>query len=333
MREQKVQPSEVFDTFWDFTVKRQDLFFMRIENPNKHRWIEDPILAKHKFTNAYRASDRVSQYLIRNVIYSGDPSLEEMFFRIILFKLFNKIETWDLLTTQLGEVSWREYNFDHYNNILSNAMKNKGAIYSAAYIMASGRSAFGYEKKHQNHLRLIEKMMKEQLPSRIADASSLEEVFNMLKSEPGVGNFLAYQYAIDLNYSEIIDFSENDFVMPGPGALRGIQKCFKKTGGMSAGEMIRYVTERQDYFLSDRNLNFKDLWGRPLHLIDIQNLFCEVDKYARIFHPEVGSLDGRKRIKQVFRPNREPINYWFPPKWGINDFVGKVKESYRDSLF
>lgn len=333
MKDQKVQTSEVFDTFWDFAVKRQNLFFMRIKHPNKDRWIEDPILAKHKFTNAYRATDRVSQYLIRNVIYSGDSSLEEIFFRVILFKIFNKTETWDLLSAQLGEISWCNYNFDNYNKILTDAMINKDTIYSAAYIMASGRSFFGYEKKHQNHLRLIEKMMKERLPYRIADASSFEEVFNILKSEPGVGNFLAYQYAIDLNYSEIIDFSENEFVMPGPGALRGIQKCFKKTGGMSASEIIRYVTDRQDNFLSDRNLNFKKLWGRPLHLIDIQNLFCEVDKYARVFHPEIGSIDGRKRIKQVFRPKREPINYWFPPKWGINDSIGIVEESYRDSPF
>lgn len=333
MKEQKVEPSKVFDTFWDFTVKRQDIFFMRISKPYEDRWIEDPILAKHKFTNAYRASDRVSQYLIRNVIYSGEDSLEEIFFRTILFKLFNKIETWDLLRSQLGEISWREYDFDSYDNILSGAMKNKGAIYSAAYIMASGRSVFGYEKKHQNHLRLVEKMMKESLPSRISNSTSLEEVFNSLKSEPGVGDFLAYQYAIDLNYSEIIDFSENDFVMPGPGALRGIKKCFKQTGGMAPDDIIRYVTDRQDEFLSDRNLSFKNLWGRPLHLIDIQNLFCEVDKYARVFHPEVGSLDGRKRIKQVFRPSREPINYWFPPKWGINDSVNKIEDGFCGSLF
>ena len=333
MQEKKVRSTEVFDTFWDFAVKRQDVFFMRVAKPNEEKWIDDPILAKHKFTNAYRASDRVSQYLIRNVIYSGDSSFEEIFFRIILFKIFNKIETWELLKSQLGEISWHDYSFDHYNNILLNALSNKGAIYSAAYIMASGRSAFGYEKKHQNHLRLIEKMMNEQLPFRIASASSLEEVFNIMKSEPSIGNFLAYQYAIDLNYSELINFSENDFVMPGPGSLRGIQKCFKITGDVSASDIIRFVTEQQERFLEIRGLTFKKLWGRPLHLIDIQNLFCEVDKYARVFHPEIGSHDGRKRIKQVFRPNREPINYWFPPKWGINGSVDKIKEHYCGSLF
>ncbi len=62
-------------------------------------WTDNPVLAAYKFTNAYRASDRVSQYLIRHVIYRDDlpKSPREVFFRILLFKLFNKIATWELL--------------------------------------------------------------------------------------------------------------------------------------------------------------------------------------------------------------------------------------------
>jgi hypothetical protein len=328
-----IQTTKVFDTFWEFAVKRQDLFFKRIGDPGAREWANDPILAKHKFTNAYRASDRVSQYLIRNVIYSGDNSIEEVFFRIVLFKLFNKIETWELLKDQLGQVSWSDYSFREYDAILSEALRNGGTIYSAAYIMASGRSAFGYERKHQNHLRLIEKMMNERLPDIICRAPSMNDVFQLLKAEPSIGNFLAYQYAIDINYSELTDFSENEFVMPGPGALRGINKCFSKTGGMVPSDIIRYITDRQDQEFKDRGLNFQTLWGRPLHLIDVQNLFCEVDKYSRVFYPEIGSQDGRKRIKQIFRPIRKPISYWFPPKWGINDNIDELGEQHRATLF
>ncbi len=57
----------------------------------------DEILSTYKFTNAYRAADRVSQYLIREVIYHGDQSPENLFFRTLLFKIFNKIDTWELL--------------------------------------------------------------------------------------------------------------------------------------------------------------------------------------------------------------------------------------------
>ena len=101
----------------------------------------------------------MSQYLIRHIIYEGDQSVSEVFFRTILFKLFNKIETWQLLKDNLGPVSWEGYSFDRVDSLLSKALASKTRIYSAAYIMPSGRSAFGYRRKHQNHLRLLERMM------------------------------------------------------------------------------------------------------------------------------------------------------------------------------
>src|SRR5260221_9893360 len=72
--------SEVFDTYWHFAAKRQEVFFARLEGKPKP-WTDDPILNEYKFTNAYRASDRVSQYLIRNVIYRGPQESEDVFFR------------------------------------------------------------------------------------------------------------------------------------------------------------------------------------------------------------------------------------------------------------
>ena len=51
------------------------MFFRKIEG-FAAPWTNDPIIARHKFTNAYRASDRVSQFLIKDVIYEGDQSPE-----------------------------------------------------------------------------------------------------------------------------------------------------------------------------------------------------------------------------------------------------------------
>jgi hypothetical protein len=40
-------------------------------------WTDDPILTKNKFTNVYRASDRVSQYMIKHVIYDTNERYNE----------------------------------------------------------------------------------------------------------------------------------------------------------------------------------------------------------------------------------------------------------------
>jgi hypothetical protein len=136
-----------------------------------------------------------------------------------------------------------------------------------------------------------------------------------------IGDFLAYQFITDLNYSTLTNFSEMEFVMPGPGAKDGIRKCFHDTGGLSHRDVIRIMADIQEEQFARLGIQFRSLWGRRLQLIDCQNLFCEVGKYARRAHPEVAGIGARTRIKQRFRVNREPIRCWYPPKWGINDLI------------
>ena len=49
-----------------------------------------------------------------------------------------------------------------------------------------------------------------------------------------VGDFLAYQFITDINYSTLTDFSEMEFTVPGPGARDGIHKCFESIGAALA---------------------------------------------------------------------------------------------------
>ena len=81
------------------------------------------------------------------------------------------------------------------------------------------------------------------------------------------------------------------------------------------------VTDRQDDEFQRLGLRFRDLWGRRLQLIDCQNLFCEVSKYARVKHPDFKGVGNRSRIKQIYHPTAESVKYWYPPKWGINDLI------------
>lgn len=318
--------TEVYDTYWRFAAERQSIFFRRVA-ANEKPWTNDRILQEYKFTNAYRASDRVSQYLIRNVIYDGDQSPEELFFRIILFKLFNRIETWELLRRELGTICYVEYSFNRFDHILTSALQKGARLYSAAYIMPSGSSHSRFSKKHRMHLRLIESMMLDKLAFRICESKSMGKAFELLRSYPTIGDFLGYQYVTDLNYSSLTDFSEMEFVIPGPGARNGIRKCFSDLGGLTEAEMIKVIADRQEQEFNRLGLNFQNLWGRRLQLIDCQNLLCEVDKYARIRHPEFNDSKGRKRIKQKFRPNGCPVEYWFPPKWRINGQVCSMTKS------
>src|SRR5207237_1328752 len=124
--------SEVYESYWRFAAERQAIFFRRAQG-EPPPWTHNAVLATYKFTNAYRASDRVSQYLIRHVIYRRDlpNSPREVFFRILLFKLFNKIATWQLLEQTLGPITFEDYRFARYDEVLGHALREGRRIYSA----------------------------------------------------------------------------------------------------------------------------------------------------------------------------------------------------------
>jgi hypothetical protein len=323
--DRRLKPTEVFDTYWRFAAARQQMYETRLRG-QAPPWTKDTILASHRFTNCYRAADRVSQFLITQVCYRGDQSWEEVFFRTLLFKIFNRVSTWRLLSSQLGQVSWGGYSFDAYDSILGDRHAAGERLYSAAYIMPS--PPLGETRKYSNHLRLLELMMRDRAPEKVANATSMKAAFRVLAKYPGIGEFLAYQYLIDLNYAVGLAFSEMEFVVPGPGARDGIRKCFGRLASGIEAEVIRYMADTQDEHFARLGLVFTGLRGRPLQLIDCQNLFCEVDKYARVAHPDVQGISGRTRIKQSFRPVAEPVPAWFPPKWGINR--GLTRPSLRN---
>lgn len=324
-------PSIVYDSYWYLAAERQNIFFKRL-NDDLGPWTFDPILQKHKFTNAYRASDRVSQYLIKNVIYKGSQEPDEVFFRIILFKLFNKIETWELLNEKLTDISFESFNYCDYDAVLSGAMNEGKTIYSAAYIMASGARVFGEGRKHQSHLKLIQMMMDDRLPEKICKSTSMEHAYKLLLDCPMIGSFLAYQFVTDINYSDITDFSEMSYVMPGPGALNGIKKCFTSLGDYSTEDVIKMMADIQEKEFERLGINFKTLWGRQLQLIDCQNIFCETDKYARVKFPEVQGQTKRTRIKQIFQMKLDKLEPWYPPKWEINNRIAVGNASDAEYL-
>lgn len=147
--------------------------------------------------------------------------------------------------------------------------------------------------------------LKERLDRSIAAANSLEQAVGALQVFPLMGPFMAYQTAIDLNYSELLDFGENDYTQAGPGALRGLKKAFLDLGDYSPADVILWMTERQEAEFSALRLPFRGLFGRPLHSIDCQGLFCELDKYCREAAPEL--VSNRSRIKARFTASSNPL--------------------------
>jgi hypothetical protein len=305
----------VFDTYWRFAASRHAVYEARLAGAPEP-WTDDPVLREHRFTNVFRAADRVSQFLIAQVIYSGrERDAEDLVFRTLLFKFFNRVATWQGLERAVGPVSWRTYDPVRYAAALDE-LAARGPVYSPAYVIPPPR--LGAARKHRNHLRLLELMMDDGLADRVSGAGGLRHLYETLIGYPSIGRFLAFQFAIDLNYTPLTAFDEDDHVVAGPGAVDGIRKCFGPEAAGRDERVIRFMVDTQEEQFGRLGLPFGGLFGRRLHLIDAQNMFCEVDKYARVVHPEVRGRSGRNRIKQRFRPLAARLTTVFPPKWRLS---------------
>ena len=239
-----------------------------------------------------------------------------MLLRILVFKIFNKIETWEYIVQAYGEITISNFDVNSISKLLSERQLHF-PIFNNAYMMTGSCQKYDYLKsKHEKWLTMVEEeFLGEGVVYKVLQANSLEEVYNLLRGCSFLGGFLAYQYAIDFNYSPYINFSENDFVVAGIGAKRGIEKCFI-SHGHSYEEAIRYTKYHLSEFQKKYGYTeFQSLEGHSPTLLDLQNCFCETDKFLRAKMPEL--LIGNKRIKQKYKPSERGINYFFPPKWNI----------------
>ena len=314
---------EAFKYYFFFMQERMAIFWKKY-NQAPYPWTQDTTLEKYKFTNVYRACDRVSQYLIKEVIYGSSQvnlSAEDILLRILVFKVFNRIDTWEYLESKIGQLNQRTFKVDLITKIFNDRIKDQ-PIFNGAYIMTGSHQNYKeYSSKHERWLRMIEnEVTKNQLLSKVVRAKSLESVYNRLLTCPFIGPFLAYQYTIDFNYSEVINFSEDSFVKAGIGAIRGIQKCFDSIGGYSNEDIIKYTQENAEEYRKKYGFNdFRNLFGRAPTLIDYQNCFCETDKLLRAKLPNLNLENSR--IKQKYKNTKSAITYFFPPKWGLNDKI------------
>lgn len=306
----------VYELYWKFAYERQKAFEARAAG-QPGPWSDDPIIARYKFCNVYRAADRVSQYMIRDVCYNDQPDApSDRLFQIVAFRIFSNIATWESLRHKLGHSPIIDDLVDgSFERALCETKAENRTLYTGAFILCA-TNAYGRRLKHLNHVELLKDMfVNRALGRQILEATSLRYIYDLVHGFPLMGDFMSYQIAIDLNYSDLVNFSENDFTQAGPGAMRGIKKVFIDTNGLSPAQVIMWMVDHQQEEFARLGYDFKGLRGRPLHAIDAQGLFCETDKYCRVAVPDLKS--ARTRIKATFTENPQPITLFFPPKWGL----------------
>ena len=231
--------------------------------------------------------------------------------RTVLFRTFNLDPTFQKLTAGLGEEPClSNFNLDPYCLILPAEGIYSNAYYGAYPCKDDEWAAIGLTREKSAkkfHLRVLQMMIEQGIPAKAAAAASLEEIAALLQSFPRLGDFKAGQFALDLNYGPHLHLPIDNFVIAGPGACKGIDRCFA-AHGKRYNEVIRLVCQYQDECsLAAVGSEVPRLRGRAPAPMTVQNWFCEIGKYLRGYSKNKYSVPAGT-IKSL----PEPV---LPPWW------------------
>lgn len=330
MRKNNFVPSDNFNYYLYWICERMNIFWRRYNGVPQEQWTEDPILKQFKFTQVYRVLDRASQYLLKEVIYNGkEYEPEDMFFRILLYRHFNLPSTWETFKAKLGDITYNT-GIQNIVDCCHEAVKKGEVLYSNAYMIG----AYFYNDPNLSYIKKMPKyeaqmtiwkdfIFENGYIYEILDSVSFEDLYNKIHQLPIFGDFIAQQYCIDLMYSPLFDFSENDFVVTGPGSLKGIKWTFEDvTASYDYVGAIKWVhehfEEKMHEFCEASGMIWNPLPFQPVPtLTNLQNCFCECSKYAKGLGFSFNK--GKKeRIKNTYDKPKGAIDFVFPPKWGVS---------------
>lgn len=276
-------------------------------------WTDNPIIQEFRFTNVRREHDKETKWVIENVC-KADMSEANKWANLILFRMINKSETCkNFMPIDFDNVDWQKIIYYVMNApedyvMFTNAFKTSGVKGAAARALGH-ISAF---KDKENGVPPVISVIQycktiydnEELITDLGHCVTAQEFFNCLQRISGIAYFLAYQIFVDWTYCEESLWSENEFVVAGPGARRGLDLVFDNRDGMTYEEALFWLRDNWQIICDwlglpwNPNEIFTDLEpeDRYMNVMSLQNCHCEISKYIRAVNGT-----GRPRNKYHYK--------------------------------
>lgn len=263
-------------------------------------WTEFIPLRDYKFTNVRREHDRETKWLIKHIVKNDEVSYDNKLLNVALFRLYNKHVTSELFGDWIDFFNLSEEYLEELEQIFEKQVKNESLFTNAFFVSGIIRSLKIFFKHYAltNPIRLIWKE-RDNFLEAVKNAKNQKEVFEAIVSNLfGVGEFLGYQIFVDMTYIDEFPFSENEFVVAGPGCIAGINLLFDDKDGLNYDECIFWLRDNQKEIFKEFGYDpkklFSDLpeWDRKINLMSQENQLCELSKFTKLMRGT-----GRPRIK------------------------------------
>ena len=300
---QKVNPKlnhENLKHFYDWMSERYNIHLKKDIEKLPAPWTSNPVLLKYKFTNVRREHDRESIWLIKNICLNKELSYENKILNAILFRLINKSESLEIIGLQ----EFDNLNLDEVRKKIEDQIKKnpKYIWFSNAFFTSGPKSTANrlFNKSQGNMINmilLVKDYYQGAIIERIQQSKNQDQVYKTMLRLPGLGQFLAYQIFVDLTYIPEFPFSENEFVIAGPGCIKGLKYLFNNFSGLTYEESLFWLRDNKYAILKEFGYEPQELfidlpeYDRYLNVMSLENCMCELSKYIRTITGK-----GRPRI-------------------------------------
>jgi hypothetical protein len=186
---------------------------------------------------------------------------------------------------------------EHFEKVIVDIRKEKGKIYTGAYMVYPG------SKEGKTFFKLKEEFIARYVMRRLVDRraliqeamsdKSIQRLVNVISGSYGFSTFMAGQIAADLTYLKgQLDYAQDlyTYAPQGPGSTKGVNWL--------TGQGLTFQRSSSNFceLLQELNTEIQRHCGiYDLTLHDVQNVCCEFDKYMRV-------KTGKGRPRSAYRP-------------------------------
>lgn len=298
---------------YNFITRRYKIHLRKDVLKKPQPWTKDSVLLEFRFTNVRREHDRESKWLIKHITSNPELQYEDKLLNCILFRLFNKHETAELIGMPIHfSDHYSGWDPEAYRKLFEDAIKEDPhrVFFTAAFhtvgMKLTLQKVTGEDYAPMRIMKFMRVLCDDKFPQKIGKCKDQQEVFRTIISYQGIGGFLGYQMFVDMTYTEEFPFSENEFTVAGPGCVMGLNYLFEDKDGMSYEECLFWVRNNiEQEFIKrgwkwDAKKLFCDLpeYDRCLNVMSLENCFCELSKYIR-------AVTGTGRPRKKYVPTKE----------------------------
>lgn len=296
----KLNPG-VFEVLYHFIHERYSIHLKKDVLGLEKPWTKDPIFQQYKFTNVRREHDRQTKELIRLVSSNPELSLEEKIANTFLFRAWNNADTftafggpwklhviYDPRTKESARAVYKRISEAEPERVWFSSAYNQGGTKQSWSALEPPYIAPAEPDIPLRVFHVGVWLGRDNVIQRLLASKDQMKCFEVIKSVRGFADFLAYQVFVDLTYIGEFPFSENEFVVAGPGCKRGLELLFDDFGGMSHEEALFWLRDRFELVceqrgLCDPSIGFFDLdpSDRKMNVMSLENCFCELSKYIK----------------------------------------------------